>query len=116
MPTTERLSIAVIGRMDSVTAEIEAAWRSAQVSLQGPYSIGSLGGSLGFSCAIIDIRYDAGTIFRLTERLDAEWIPYIFFVPKAVLDSPPGSFVLSASKLDIDHIISALVAQGATRH
>ncbi|WP_313618033.1 hypothetical protein [Agrobacterium sp.] len=116
MSATEHLRIAVIGKTDSVTTEIEAAWHDAQVSLQGPYSIGSLCGSLEFSCAIIDIRYDADAIFRLTELLDAQSIPYIFFVPKMVKGSHPGCFVLSTEKLDIHHIISALKAQGATRH
>ena len=116
MSAAERLSIAVIGKTDSVTPEIKAAWGSVSVSLQGPYPIGSLEGSLEFSCAIIDIRYDADAICRLADRLDAESIPYIFFVPRAVMDSLSGSFVLSAVKVDIDHIVAALAAQGASRH
>lgn len=116
MPTTERLSIAVIGNRDSVTPEIAVAWGSARVSLQGPFPISSLEGALGFSSAIIDIRYDAETVFRLTDRLDAESIPYIFFVPKAVIDSRPGSFVLSDLQADIECIVAALTEQQATRH
>lgn len=112
MPTTERLRIAVIGKTDSVTLEIKAAWRNASVSLLGPYSIGSLEGPHELSCAIIDIRCDADAIFRLADRLDKEWIPYIFFVPQAVIDSLSGSFVLSAVKIDIDHIVAALTYQG----
>jgi len=44
--------------------------------------------------------------------LDGEAIPYLFFVPEAVIDSEPGPFVLSRRSEDIENIVSALMAQG----
>lgn len=114
MHSVKRLTIAIIGMTDTVTADIRMAWFNAQIGLEGPYSASFIEseGALKFSAAIIDVRYEADVMLRLTEQLDEKAIPYLFFVPEAVLDSEPGPFVLSKRSQDIENIVSALIAQG----
>lgn len=119
METVKRLTIAIIGMTDTVTPEITKAWSNARVGLEGPYTADHLEreDALEFAAAIIDIRYEPDVILQLTERLEAEAIPYLFFVPATVIDSAPGPFILSERSEDIETIVSALVAQGGgTRH
>lgn len=96
MQTVKRLTIAIIGMTDTVTPEIRMARFHAQIGLEGPYSASFIESedALKFTAAIIDIRYEANVLLRLTEQLDGEAIPYLF-VPDAVIDSEPGPFVLS---------------------
>jgi len=114
MQTVKRLTIAIIGMTDTVTPEIRMAWFHAQIGLEGPYSASFIESeaALKFTAAIIDVRYEANILLRLTEQLDGEAIPYLFFVPEAVIDSEPGPFVLSRRSEDIENIVSALMAQG----
>lgn len=114
MQTVERLTIAIIGMTDTLTLEIRTAWFHAQIGLEGPYSASFIESeaSLRFTAAIIDVRYEADVVLRLTEQLDGEAIPYLFFVPESVIDSDPGPFVLSGRSDDIENIVSALMAQG----
>ncbi|WCK02384.1 hypothetical protein [Agrobacterium tumefaciens] len=119
MQTVKRLTIAIIGMPDTVTSEIRMAWFHAQIGLEGPYSASFIEseGVLKFAAAIIDVRYQADVMLRLTEQLDGEAIPYLFFVPQTVIDSEPGPFVLSGRSDDIENIVSALMAQaGGIRH
>ncbi|UYZ10663.1 hypothetical protein CFBP5507_23905 [Agrobacterium salinitolerans] len=114
MQTVKRLTIAIIGMTDTVTSEIRMAWFHAQIGLEGPYSASFIESedALKLAAAIIDVRYEADVMLRLTEQLDEEAIPYLFFVPETVIDSEPGPFVLSARSGDIENIVSALMAQG----
>lgn len=114
MQTVKRLTIAIIGMTDTVTPEIRMAWFHAQIGLEGPYSASFIESedALKFAAAIIDVRYEADVMLRLTEQLDEEAIPYLFFVPDAVIDSERGPFVLSGRSEDIENIVSALMAQG----
>ncbi|CAM3660738.1 hypothetical protein G6L26_025885 (plasmid) [Agrobacterium radiobacter] len=114
MQTVKRLTIAVIGMTDTVTSEIRMAWFHAQIGLEGPYSASFIEskGALKFAAAIIDVRYEADVMLRLTDQLDGEAIPYLFFVPETVIDSEPGPFALSGRSEDIENIVSALMAQG----
>ncbi|EPR23231.1 MULTISPECIES: hypothetical protein [Agrobacterium] len=114
MRTVKRLTIAIIGMTDTVTSEIRMAWFHAQIGLEGPYSASFIEGetALKFVAAIIDVRYEADVLLRLTEQLDGEAIPYLFFVPETLIDREPGPFVLSGRSEDIENIVSALIAQG----
>lgn len=114
MQTIKRLPIMVIGAADTVTPEIAKAWSRAQVGLIGPYPADVLENddTLLFSAAIIDVRYEAEIMLRLTDQLEEKAVPYLFFVPRPVFESEPGPFVLSARSEDIDNIVSALMAQG----
>jgi len=114
MQTVTRLTIAIIGMTDTVTPEIRMAWFHARIGLEGPYSASFIesADALKFTAAIIDVRYEANILLRFTEQLDGEAIPYLFFVPDAVIDSEPGPFVLSRRSEDIENIVSALMAQG----
>ena len=114
MQTVKRLTIAIIGMANTVTSEIRMAWSDASIDLEGPYSASLIDSeaALEFAAAIIDVRYEADVMLRLTEQLDGAAIPYLFFVPEAVIDSEPGPFVLSARSKDIENIVSALMVQG----
>ncbi len=114
MQTVKRLTIAIIGTAETVTPEIRMAWFHAQIGLEGPYSASFIESedALKFSAAIIDVRYEAEVMLRLTDQFDEEAIPYLFFVPETVIDSEPGPFVLSGRFEDIENIVSALMAQG----
>ncbi len=84
MRTVKRLTIAIIGMTDTVTPEIRMAWFHAQIGLEGPYSASFIESeaALKFTAAIIDVRYEANILLRLTEQLDGEAIPYLFSYPK----------------------------------
>ncbi|MCZ7486151.1 hypothetical protein [Rhizobium rhizogenes] len=114
MQTVNRLTIAIIGMTDTVTPEIRMAWFHAQIALDGPYSASVIKSedALRFSAAIIDVRYEADVMLRLTDQLDEHAVPYLFFVPEAILNSETGPFVLSGRSEDIENIVSALMAQG----
>ncbi len=114
MLTVKRLTIAIIGMTDTVTSEISMAWFNAEIGLEGPYSASFIENedALKFAAAIIDVRYEADVLLRLTAQLDDEAIPYLFFVPETVINSERGPFVLSRRSEDIDTIVSALMAQG----
>lgn len=114
MQTVKRLTVAIIGMTDTVAPEIRMAWFHAQIGLEGPYPASFIEseGALKFDAAIIDVRYEADVMLRLTEQLDEGAIPYLFFVPETVIDSEPGPFVLSGRSEDIIHIVSALMEQG----
>ncbi|AYM65930.1 MULTISPECIES: hypothetical protein [Agrobacterium] len=119
METVKRLTVAIIGMADTLTSQIRTAWCHAQIDLEGPYSASFIEREvvLKFVAAIIDVRYEADVMLRLTEQLDGEAIPYLFFVPETVIDSEPGPFVLSGRSEDIANIVSALTAQGGgVRH
>lgn len=114
MQTVKRLTVAIIGMTDTVTPGIRMAWFHAQIGLEGPYSASFIESEdmLKFSAAIIDIRYEADVMLRITEQLEGEGVPYLFFVPQTVIDSEPGPFILSERSVDIENIVSALTAQG----
>lgn len=83
MQTVKRLTIAIIGMTDTVTPEIRMAWFHARIGLEGPYSASFIESedALKFTAAIIDVRYEANVLLRLTEQLDSEAIPYLFSCP-----------------------------------
>ncbi|WCJ64165.1 hypothetical protein [Agrobacterium tumefaciens] len=114
MQTVNRLTIAVIGMTDTITPEIRMAWFHAQIALDGPYSASVIKSedTLRFSAAIIDVRFEVDVMLRLTDQLDGHAVPYLFFVPEAILDTETGPFVLSGRSQDIESIVSALIAQG----
>jgi hypothetical protein len=114
MQTIKRLTIVVIGAADTVTPEIGEAWSRARIGLEGPYPADAMENdhTFKFSAAIIDVRYEAEIMLRLTDQLEGKAIPYLFFVPWLVIDSEPGPFVLSERSEDIEEIVSALMAQG----
>ncbi len=118
MQIARRLTIAIIGTSDTVTPEIRMAWLQARIGFEGPYaaSLVDIENKIRFSAAIIDVRYEADVMLRLTERLEKESIPYLFFVPETLFDSKPGPFVLSARLEDRETIVAALFAQGGARH
>jgi len=114
MQTIKRLTIVVIGAADTVTPEIGEAWSRARIGLEGPYPADAIGNedTFRFAAAIIDVRYEAEIMLRVTDELEGKAIPYLFFVPWLVVDSEPGPFVLSGRSEDIENIVSALMAQG----
>lgn len=119
MQSTKRLTILVIGEVDDLTPEIGAAWATAKVDLLGPYQADDIknNGGLSYAAAIIDVRYDAEIMLRLTQELEEQGTPFLFFVPQAVARHEAGPYVLSARLFDIQNIVSALAAQrGGTRH
>lgn len=81
MQTVKRLTVAIIGMTDTVAPEIRMAWFHAQIGLEGPYPASFIEseGALKFDAAIIDVRYEADVMLRLTEQLDEGAIPYLFF-------------------------------------
>ncbi|MCZ4072024.1 hypothetical protein O3W47_02645 [Agrobacterium sp. LMR679] len=87
MQTVKRLTIAIIGMTDTVTSEIRMAWFHAQIGLEGPYSASFIESedALKFAAAIIDVRYEADVMLRLTEQLDEEAIPYLFSCRRRLL-------------------------------
>lgn len=117
MQTIKRLPIMVIGAADTVTPEIAKAWSRAQVGLIGPYPADVMENddTLLFSAAIIDVRYEAEIMLRLTDQLEEKAVPTCFSCPDRS-SSEPGPFVLSARSEDIDNIVSALMAQEGIRH
>ncbi|NTA13856.1 hypothetical protein [Agrobacterium tumefaciens] len=119
MQTTERLTILVVSAAGAITPEIKAAWSVAKVDLVGPYPADAINSAdvLRYTAAIIDARYEAEIMLRLTEQLDEKAIPHLFFVPQAVSSHEPGPFVLSGRSYDIQNIVSGLMAQGCSiRH
>ena len=112
MPVNDRPTIGVFGEGDAVTTEIVSSWSEIAIDLVGPYSATDDNGhDWSFASAIIDVRYEPELIVLLMDELEAEAIPYIFFVPVCAVGSEQGPFVLSTESEDIRHILAALSAQ-----
>ncbi len=81
MQTVKRLTIAIIGMTDTVTSEIRMAWFHAKIGLEGPYSASFIEskGALKFAAAIIDVRYEADVMLRLTDQLGRRGHSLSFF-------------------------------------
>lgn len=115
MPNDRRLNIAVISNATSIPSDIDVAWTSANVCLEGPYCANAVQGQtiFSFTTAVIDVRYGADVILSLTGKLDEHAIPYLFYVAEELAGAGQGPFILSRRPEDIEGIVAALIDQGA---
>lgn len=119
MRSTGRFTILVIGEVDDLTSEIKRAWAAAHIDLLGPYTADAIinGQTLSYTAAIIDVRYDAEIMLRLTQELEERGTPFLFYVSQTLARQEAGPYVLSAHPRDIRNIVSGLTAQqGGTFH
>ena len=100
----------VIGPPPYLPPAVRKAWDRAEIDLEGPFAAAEFASKaphVAVDGAIVDVQYDASTLLRIVEILDAFAIPALF--ASGGRPAAGGGFAFSADQDAINAIVRHLL-------